>query len=200
MFQFGGPGEQFDYNSSSSFWCLPNDIENGGFGGEESQSASSVDQNPFADGDQMLSWSGSATPSDNLFFPCDSIPCLSNTSTGAEVLRVGNSQDTYFDINQDVTVPLFGGGETKDVDMDINMEDASSSEMEPSADLSQEDPGPFDPHITCRESTQSRSVRSFFVPVSLPQVPNADPPPPTKAGTCRLDLSSNTGDCCASAT
>jgi hypothetical protein len=60
-----------------------------------------MDQNTFADGDQMLSWSGSAIPSDNLFFPCDSTSRLSNTSTGAGVLRVGNSQDSYLDINQD---------------------------------------------------------------------------------------------------
>jgi hypothetical protein len=74
---------------------------------------------------------------------------------------VGNSQvTTYSDINQGV--PLFGGDETKGV------EDASTSEMGPSTDLSQEDPSPFDPRTACREPTQSRSVRSFFVQVSVP--------------------------------
>jgi len=76
---------------------------------------------------------------------------------------VDNSQDIDFDINQDV--PLFGGDETKDVDMDV--EYTSTSEMVPSTP-SQENPSPFDPHTACRESTQSRSVRSFFVQVSLP--------------------------------
>ena len=164
MFQFGDPGAQFDYTSSSSFWCYPNGVENGAFSGEKTQSASSIDQNPFADGDQMLSWSGSATPSDHLFFPCDSTTQSSDTNIGAGVLRVSNSQKSYSDINQDV--PLFGGGETKDVDMD--MEDASTSETATSTDLSQEGPGHFDPRTVCRESTQSRSVRSFFLQVSLP--------------------------------
>jgi hypothetical protein len=123
MFQFGGPGTQFDYTSSSYFWCYHDGIENGAFSGDKSQGASSMNQNPFADGDQMFSWSGSATPGDHLFFPCDSTPPSSiSTPTRAGVLRVGNSQDTtYSDIDQGV--PLFGGDETKDV------EDASTSEM-----------------------------------------------------------------------
>jgi hypothetical protein len=117
MFQLGSPGEQSGYNSSSSFWCYSNDIENGAFSGEKLQRASSMGQNPFADGDQMLSWSGSGTPSDHLFLPCDSTPRSSNTSPRTGVLRVRNSHDTHSDINQDV--PLFGGGETTDVDMDM---------------------------------------------------------------------------------
>jgi hypothetical protein len=162
MSQFGGPGAQLDYTSSSS-WCYPDYIENGAFSGEKSQSASSMDQNPFADGDQMLSWSGSATAGDHLFFPCDSPTQSTDTSTGAGVLRVGDSQDTHSYFNQDV--PLFCGVETKDVDTD--MEDASTPEMEPSIDFSQEDPGPFDPHTACRGSTVSQRTFSF-VQVSLP--------------------------------
>lgn len=111
MSQFGSPGAQFDYISSSSFWCNPNDTENGASSGETSQSVHSTDQDPFADIDQMLSWSGSAIPGDHLFFPCDSTQPRNNTSTGAGVLRVGNSQDSHFDINQDVL--LLGGGQTE---------------------------------------------------------------------------------------
>jgi len=77
---------------------------------------------------------------------------------------VGDSQNTYFDINQDV--PLVGGDETKDVDMD--MEDANTSEMEPSTDLSQEGLSPFYPRTACRESAQSSSVCSFPVQVRFP--------------------------------
>ena len=77
---------------------------------------------------------------------------------------MGNSQNTTSDINQDA--PLSGKDETKDVG--LAMEDDSTSEVEPSTDLSQADHNRFDPHTTCRESTQSGSVRSFFVQVSLP--------------------------------
>jgi hypothetical protein len=159
MFQFGSPGTQLDYTSTSSSWCYPNDIENGTFSGEKSQSASSKDHNTFADVDQMLSWSGSATPSKYLFIPFDSTT-QSNEETSAEagVPRVGNSQDPYSDINQDVS--LFGEVDTMGVNTD--MEDASTSEMEPTTDLSQEDPSPFDPHTSFRKSTQSGSVSSFF--------------------------------------
>jgi hypothetical protein len=151
-----------------------------------------MDQNTFADADQFLSsWSGDTTPSDH----GDSSPHSSNTSLGAGDLRVGNSQ-TFSDINQDAQ--LYGGDETKDIG--LAMEDDSTSEMEPSTDLSQADPSPFDPQTACSESTQSGSVRSFFVRVSLPSIRNADAPPPTKTGTCRLVLSSSTGDCCASST
>ena len=164
LFQFEDPGAQFDYNSNSSFWCYPNDIENGAFSGEGSQSASSMDQNPFADEDQMFSWSNPATSSNPLFFPYDSTPTSSDSSTGSGVLGVDSSQDTCPGINQDVSLCV--GSETEDVDTD--MEDDSSSEMEPSADLSQEDPSTFDPHTACRGSTESPSVRSSFVQVSLP--------------------------------
>ena len=159
MFQFGRPGAQFDYTSSSSVGCYPNGIENGAFSGEKSQSTSSMDQNPLVDGDQLLSWSGSATPSDHSFYPCDSTIPLSDKSTGAGVLRMCNSQDTHFDINQDVS--LFGGDETNDVNM--SMEDASTSEMAPSTDLSQDDPRPCDSRTSFRESTQSGNVRYFFL-------------------------------------
>ncbi|KAI0272954.1 hypothetical protein BGY98DRAFT_1189123 [Russula aff. rugulosa BPL654] len=152
--RFGSPGAQFDYTTNSSSWCYPNDIENGVFSGKKSQSTSSKDQNPFADGDQMLLWSGSATPGDYLFIPSESTTPTNDTSTEAGVLRVDNSQDSYSNINQDV--PLFGGDEMMDVNMDT--EDARTSEMEPSADLSQEDPSPFDPHNSFRESTQSSSA------------------------------------------
>jgi hypothetical protein len=158
MFQFGSPGTQFDYTSNPSSWCYPDDTENGAFSGEKSQSASSKDHNSFADGEQMLSWSGSATPGDYLFTPFDSTTPPSETSTEAGVLRVGNSQDPYSNIDQDV--PLFGGDDPMGVNTDI--EDARTSEMEPSTDLSQEDPSPFDPHTSFRESTQSGSVRPFF--------------------------------------
>ena len=70
-----------------------------------------------------------------------------------------NSQDTHFDINQDVS--LFGGDETNDVNM--SMEDASTSEMAPSTDLSQDDPRPCDSRTSFRESTQSGNVRCFFL-------------------------------------
>ena len=79
---------------------------------------------------------------------------------------MGNSQNSFSDTNQDAL--LFGGDETKDIG--VAMEDDSTSEMEPNIDLSQADPNPFDPHMACRESTQSQSgsLRSFFVQVSLP--------------------------------
>ena len=152
MFQFGSPGAQFDYTSGSSSWCYHNDIENGTFNGEKSQSASSVDQYPFVDGDQMLSWSGSTTPSNHMFFSCESTTPLSNTSTEAGVLKVGNSQNTHSNIHRDV--PLSGGNET----MNVNM-GTSVSEMKPSTDLSQEDS-----YTSCREPTQSGNVRSSFCP------------------------------------
>jgi hypothetical protein len=80
---------------------------------------------------------------------------------------VGNSQNSFSDINQDVL--LFGGDETNEIGMATEGGSSRSiSEMEPSTDISQADPNPFDPHTARRESTQSGSVRSFFVQVSLP--------------------------------
>ncbi|KAN0118646.1 hypothetical protein V8E52_005069 [Russula decolorans] len=148
--QFGNAVEQFGYTSNPPFWCYPNGIGNGTFTGEKPQGASSMDQNTFADADQFLSsWSGDTTPSDH----GDSSPHSSNTSLGAGDLRVGNSQ-TFSDINQDAQ--LYGGDETKDIG--LAMEDDSTSEMEPSTDLSQADPSPFDPQTACSESTQSGSA------------------------------------------
>jgi hypothetical protein len=123
-----------------------------------SRGASSMDQNPFTDGDQLLSsWSGDSTPSNH----CDSTLQCKATSPGAGVLRVGNSQNTS-GLNQDV--PLFCGDETKDIG--LAMEDDSTSEMEPSTDLSQAYPNPFDPHTTCSES--GWSYRQILEIVALP--------------------------------
>lgn len=165
MFQFGSPGAQFDTTPSSSFGCYPNDIENGAFSGEKSQSASSMDQSSFADGDRILLLLGSATPSGHSLLPCDSTAPKNATSTRAGVLRVGDSQDTCSDINQDV--PLLSDFKTKDMNMDTVLEDANISEMEPSTDLSQDNPSTFDPQTAFRESAQSRSVRSLSELASL---------------------------------
>ena len=113
-----------------------------------------MDQNTSADADQLpSSWQGDSTPPSN------------NYSLGARVLRVGASQNTLSYFNHDAL--LFCGDETKDR-IGLAVKDDNTPEIEPSTDLSPAKPNPFHPHTTCRESTQSGSVRSFFVQVSLP--------------------------------
>ena len=78
---------------------------------------------------------------------------------------MGDSQNTLSYFNHEEL--LFGGDETKD-HIGLAVEDDNTSDIEPSTDLRQADPNPSDPHTTCRESTQSGSVRSLLVQVSLP--------------------------------
>ena len=147
---FDCSGAKFDFPPAGFY------SNDGGDSGGKTPCAPPVDLAPLADGDQTFSfWPDSSTPSDHSPFPCDYTPPSSITSY---------SQDPCPDVNQNELPWALANSEPKDVGMEV--EDDRSSE-EPSTDLSGGDPRPLDPHTTRMESTQPRSVRSFFKLASL---------------------------------